>query len=282
MKKTLFILMAAASMALYANGNQDTSGRLNGSFSTGGSTTCEPIMTAGIEAFENLEPSARITYEANGSSTGIKAVAKGTYLLAGSSRALKESEMESGLFATEIAKDGVALVVNQDVTIDNISLTDLAAIYTGKVTNWNEVGGPDLAITVINRDEASGTYDCFKSMVINKVYGKGKAHFIENAIVVSSNGDMVSKVTSTPGAIAYSGFGYLEQAANGGAKSITIDFVDPEEENVHNGSYPISRSLFIVTMGKPAKDSFAEIFINYLLSDDGQVLVQEAKYIPLM
>lgn len=281
--KKIFLLttITLLTAGLFANGNKEGAAGLQGSFPMGGSTTCEPIMTAAIEAFVDVQPNAKVTYEANGSSTGIKALAKGTYMLAGSSRKVKDSELEAGLVPTEIAKDGVALIVSQDVTIDNITLTDLAKIYAGEITNWSEVGGADLAINVINRDEASGTYDCFKSMVMKPYQGKKNIKFIEDAIVVSSNGDMVTKIVTTPGSIAYSGFGYLDQAANGGAKSLNIDNVLPKESNVLNGTYPISRSLFIVTNGSPQSGSFEETFINFILSEEGQGLVEEAKYIPL-
>lgn len=282
MKRRIVLAGLFLSVAgLFANGNSESNSGLNGTFSMGGSTTCEPIMTAVIEAFVDVEPNAKVTYEANGSSTGIKALAKGTYLIAGSSREVKDHELESGLVPVEIAKDGVALIVSQEVTVDNISLVDLAKIYAGEITNWNQIGGSDLPVNVIIRDEASGTYDCFKSMVMVPYQGKKSVRFIEDAIVVSSNGDMVTKVTTTPGSIAYSGFGYLDQAANGGAKSLNIDNVVPREENVLNATYPISRSLYVVTDGEPKEGSFEDIFINYILSNEGQGLVEEAKYIPV-
>lgn len=275
------LLLVLLSVSLFAKGEGETNSGLSGEFSMGGSTTCEPVMTGAIEAFVDLQPDAKVTYEANGSSTGIKALAKDTYLLAGSSRKLKDKEIEAGLVPTEIAKDGVALVVSPDVTLDNISLVDLAKIYAGEITNWSQIGGPDLDVNVINRDEASGTYDCFKSMVMVPYQGKKNVKFIEDAIVVSSNGDMVTKVITTPGSIAYSGFGYLDQAANGGAKSLSIDNVEPKEEYVLDTTYPISRSLYAVTKGEPEEGSFQKIFIDFILSNEGQGLVEEAKYIPI-
>lgn len=281
MKRILLVLIALLAVGAFASNNQESATGLNGTFSMGGSTTCEPIMTAAIEAFAEIEPGARLTYEANGSSTGIKALAKGTYLLSGSSRKVKDSEIEQGLVPTEVAKDGVALVVSSDVTVDNISLVDLAKIYAGEITNWSDVGGADLVINVINRDEASGTFDAFKSMVMTPYQGKKKEKFIEDAIVVSSNGDMVTKVSTTPGSIAYSGFGYLDQARNGGAKTLNVDNIEPTVANVMSGDYSLARSLFVVTDGQPEEGTFQKIFIDFILSEEGQGLVEEAQYIPL-
>ncbi len=282
MKKIVLVLVAMLFAAsLFASGNKEAQTGLVGTFSMGGSTTCEPIMTAAIEAFESIEPNARVTYEANGSSTGIKALAKGTYLMAGSSRKVKAKELDAGLAPTEIAKDGVALVVSQDVTIDNISLENLAKIYAGEIVNWSEVGGADLAVNVINRDEASGSFDAFKSMVMTPYQGKKQEKFIEDAIVVSSNGDMVTKVSTTPGSIAYSGFGYLDQARNGGAKTLNIDDIEPTVNNVMSEVYPLARSLYVVTDGTIVEGTFQQIFIDFILSEEGQGLVEEAKYIPL-
>ena len=281
MKKIItLVFLTALSATMFASGNNEATG-LKGSFAMGGSTTCEPIMTAAIEAFEESEPNARLTYEANGSSTGIKALAKGTYLLAGSSRKIKDTEKAAGLVPTEIAKDGIALIVSSDITIDNISKSDLAKIYAGDFTNWNQVGGPDIEINVINRDEASGTYDAFESLVMKPYQGKGNIKFIADALVVSSNGDMITKVITTPGSIAYSGLGYIGQAINGGAKTLSIDGIEPNETNVLNADYPISRSLYIVTDGSPVDGSFAKIFIDFILSEEGQAIVAEAGYIPL-
>lgn len=281
MKKIALILTALLAVNSFASNNQESTGGLVGTFSMGGSTTCEPIMTAAIEAFAEVQPEARLTYEANGSSTGIKALAKGTYLMAGSSREVKDSEKEQGLVPTEIAKDGVTVVVSKDITLDNISLVDLAKIYAGEITNWSELGGSDLEITVINRDESSGSYDAFKSMVMTPYQGKKKEKFIDDAIVVSSNGDMVTKIATTPGAIAYSGFAYLDQARNGGAKTVNVDGIEPTVANVMSGEYSLARSLYVVTDGEAEEGTFQKIFIDFILSEEGQGLVEEAKYIPL-
>lgn len=277
---TVLVVLAVAATSVFAGGQQEGKEGLQGNFSMGGSTTVEPILRAAIEEFAEIHPGARLGYEAQGSSVGVKGVLSGIYVLGGASRDLKSSEVEKGAKAKAIALDGIALVVHGDVAVDSLSRADVAKIYTGEITNWSQVGGPDQDIVVANRDEASGTRGAFKELVLEEEMGDN-AEFLMDTIIVESNGDMVTKVGSTPASIGYCGFGYLDQARNAGAKSLLIGGVAPEVNSVLDGTYKISRKLNMVYTGDIEEGSFKDIFIKYLLSDAGQTIVADEGFIAL-
>jgi phosphate transport system substrate-binding protein len=267
------VLMTVATVT-FAAGKGDKAS-FKGNFAFGGSTTVEPIVNAAITEIKALYPDVYISYDAQGSSVGIKGVISGTYSLGGSSRDLKDSEKKEGVKATAIALDGVAIIVSSDVPVENLTLEQIAGIFAGEITNWKALGGPDKAIVVFNRDEASGTRDCFNSLVTAPV----KKSFTSSAAIVTSNGDMVSKVGSTPYAIGYCGFGYIGK--NPKTKAVSVNGIKPMVVNVKNKTYPISRELLIVCKGDLVEGTLEWAFVQYLLSPDGQAIVAEEKFIPL-
>jgi phosphate transport system substrate-binding protein len=269
------VLLVLCLAAGFASGSNE---KINLNF--GGSTTVLPIMESAIEVYQKMHPQVTISYEAQGSSVGIKGVQEGTYSLGGSSRNLKDSEKTAGVQATAIALDGVAVVINAGISIGNLSLEQAAKIFAGQITNWQEVGGPDAAIVVINRDEASGTRETFLTTCLEPGAGK-KTKFINSAIIVESNGDMVQKVGATPNAIGYCGFGYIDGARKAGAKDISVNGVTPIEKNVVNGSYPCSRKLWAVHKGALKENTVENDFVQFLLSKEGQKIVKDQKFIKL-
>ncbi len=250
------------------------------SFNYGGSTTVMPIIESAIEAYNEKHPEITISYEGLGSSVGITNVIQGTFSLGGASRSLKDTEKEKGAKATAIALDGVAVIINSNIVIDNLDLATIAKIFTGQIKNWKDIGGPDADIVLINRDEASGTRETFLVTCIEKALGKD-AKFTPQADIVKSNGDMVQKVGSVPNAIGYCGFGYIDRARNAGAKDILVNSIEPIEDNVKNGSYPLSRKLYVVHKGDLKSGTVEEDFVKFLLSPDGQEIVKSEKLIPL-
>ncbi|MDA3959142.1 phosphate ABC transporter substrate-binding protein [Oceanispirochaeta sp.] len=283
MKKIISVLLVLfVAGFVFAGGQQDT-GMSNssevsfaGNYAFGGSTTVEPIIRAAAEAFTDMYPEVKISYDAPGSSAGVRGPLEGTYSIGAASRSLKASEIEAGAVATAIAKDGVAVIVNKgSVPFDNMSLEDVIAIFAGDVTNWNQIGGPDAPIVVFNRDEASGTRSCFDDATVKTM----KKKFTDTAAIVTSNGDMVAKVGSTPFSIGYCGFGYIGKDA--GSKDLTVDGIAPEPENVLNGSYAVSRELILITKGPVPAGTVEEAFINYILSAEGQSIVKEEDFIPM-
>lgn len=251
-------------------------------YSFGGSTTLEPIITTAIESFNPESQDIKISYDAQGSSVGIKGLQDGIYTLAGASRKLNEEEKGEGLVSIPIAIDGIAIIVNKEAGVSNLTLDQIASIFTGDVDNWSQVGGNDIEITVINRDEASGTRSAFKEMILDNVLGEeSDPQFVEEAIVTDSNGDMVVKVGSTPGGVGYCGFAYIEEAKKSGAVAISVDGIEPTEKNVIDGQYPISRKLNIIHKEDLPKDSIEIQFIDFLLSSEGQSIVEESGFIAL-
>ncbi len=254
-----------------------------GKLSMGGSTTVEPIITRAIESFSKVNPSAKLSYDSQGSSVGITGVIDGVYDLGGSSREIKKEEIDKGVKPIAICLDGLAVIVNGGIPVDNLEVRQIADLFNGTVKNWKELGGPDAPVVVVNRDEASGTRAAFLELVLQAVYKQKndpKQKFLKDAITVESNGDMVTKVGSTPNAIGYCGFGYLEQARKMGAKSISVNGIKDDVKNIYNKTYPISRELFMVSKGDLPAGSLKKSFVDYLLSAEGQAIVAKAGFIP--
>jgi phosphate transport system substrate-binding protein len=273
MKKILIILIALTlSASAFAVGEQETTNEFSGDYAFGGSTTVDPIITAAIEEWKELYPDVHISYEGVGSSNGIKGILDGTYSLGAASRELKDGEKEDGALSIPIALDALAIVVNGDtVPISNLTIQQVAEIFAGQITNWNEVGGPDEPIVVFNRDEASGTYETFEKKILGKDY-----EFMQEATVVTSNGDMAAKVGSTPYAIGYVGLGFID---NPGLEPLNLEGVAPNIENVYNKTYPVQRFLNVVYKGE--LDGVEKAFVDYLLGEDGQAIVEDLDFIPL-
>ena len=243
----------------------------SGNYAFGGSTTVDPIITATIEDWKELNPNVHISYEGVGSSTGIKGVIAGTYSLGAASREPKDSEKAQGVVAEAVALDAIAIVVNSSsVSLSNITVENAAKIYAGEITNWSQIGGADAPIVVFNRDEASGTYETFEVKVM------GDYEFMKSASVTTGNGDMAAKVGATPNSIGYVGLGFVGEK---GLKALTLNGVEATVDNVYNGSYAVQRNLNVVYAGSIA--GLERAFVNYILSDDGQDIVADLDFIPL-
>ncbi len=252
-------------------------GKYSGKFTFGGSTTVQPIANVAIEQFVKANPDVKISYEGLGSGTGLKQLAEGTVSLAGSSRDLKQSELDAGLVPVVIARDALAVVVNKDIPVANLTKEQLAGIYSGTIVNWKEVGGKDEPIVIVNRDETSGTYGAFKELVLDP----SKLAFAKNALVAKENGEVAAKVASTPGAVGYVGLGFVEEVTKAGGKALSINKVVPTVKTTLDGSYPLSRNLYVATKGKAKDGSVEKAFIDYLLSARGKIIVKEAGFVPL-
>ncbi|MCH3906910.1 MAG: phosphate ABC transporter substrate-binding protein [Sphaerochaeta sp.] len=274
MKKQFVALLIVALIAggLFAQGSKETT---KTSYTFGGSSTVAPIANTAIPAFEAENPSVAITYETLGSSVGIKQLQEGTLSLAGSSRELKQSELDAGLIPTTIALDGLSVAVNKDVGISNLTMAQLASIFAGDVTNWKEVGGANETIQLVVRDETSGTYGSFKEIVLDKA----KKELSKNAIVAKENGEVATKIASTPGAIGYIGMAFGKIVTEAGGRVLTIEGVEPNAENVKDGKYPISRSLYMVSKGQ--LEGVGKQFVDFLLGTKGQAIVLDSGFIPL-
>lgn len=269
MKKLSLILisMILISTSIFASGSKE-------SVVFGGSSTVAPIANMALEFF-NEDNKTNITYETLGSSTGIKQLLAGSLSLAGSSRDLKEGEILQGVKTVTIALDGLSVAVNKKVGVTNLSKAQLASIFSGEITNWKEVGGKDAKIELIVRDETSGTYASFKEIILDKA----KKEISKNAIVARENGELATKIASTPYSIGYLGMAFNHIVEESGGSIVKIDNVTPSKSTILNGTYPISRKLYLVYLN--TLEGVNKDFVNYVLSTKGQQIVQQNSFIPI-
>lgn len=217
---------------------EDTATELSGTVSTDGSTSMEEVIGALGEQFMADNSGVSVTYNPTGSGSGIEAVKNGSCDIGLSSRALKDEEKESGLTETTVALDGIAIIVNAENTVTDLSIDQIAQIYTGAVTDWSELGGSAGAIAVIGRETGSGTRDGFESIT-------GTEDACVLAQELSSTGAVIEAVRTTPGAIGYASLSAVE--GQEGITVLTVGGVAPSEATVLDGSYTIQRPFVFVT-----------------------------------
>jgi phosphate transport system substrate-binding protein len=241
-----------------------------------GSTTVLPIAQKVAEAYMKAHPDVRISLSGGGSGNGIKALIDGSTDIADSSRFIKDKEVElaveKGRFPVPfaVAYDCIVPVVHPSNSMSNLSMEQLKAIYKGEIKNWKELGGPDRQVVVVSRDTSSGTYEVWESKVMKK------ERVYPGALLQASNGAVVQAVSKNKNAIGYIGLGYM----NKDVRALSVDRVVGSEETTLNGTYPISRPLYMFTAGWPTGDTLN--FINFVLHPEkGQKYVREAGYVPL-
>jgi phosphate transport system substrate-binding protein len=244
---------------------------LSGELNVAGSTTVQPLAEVLAEAFEALEPGVIIIVQGGGSSVGVRSAVDGTADIGMASREIKLSELQENpeLKIHTVARDGIAIVVEPGVTVDNLSKEQIRGIFTGEITNWNEAGGENLVITVVAREEGSGTRAAFEDMIMDD------ALIADNAILQPSNGAVRTTISVTPGAIGFLSFGYLDDQT----KPLAVDGFLPTEEFAASGSYTIVRPLNMVTNGEP--EGIAAVFLEFIMSEDGQAIVATEGYLPV-
>ncbi|MEL7625446.1 MAG: phosphate ABC transporter substrate-binding protein [Anaerolineaceae bacterium] len=235
-----------------------------------GSTTVQPLAEKFAEAYATVNPNVRVDVQGGGSRVGVKAAGQKTADIGMASRDVKESEFTEfpGIQVFVVARDGIAIVANPDVAVDNLTIDQLKGIFGGTITNWKEVGGADANIIVASREEGSGTRAAFEEMVLGE-----DVLITDKAILQPSNGSIRTTVATTPNSIAYLSFGYLDDTV----KTVSVEGVAPTEENAANGTYPIVRPLNLITFGEPTGELKA--FMDYMLSDAGQAIVVEEGYL---
>jgi phosphate transport system substrate-binding protein len=243
-----------------------------------GSDTVLPLSQAEAEDFMMENSSKRITVIGGGSGVGIAALIDGEIEIAMASREMKESEIQAarqnGIEPLEhtIAWDGIAVVVNPENPVSQLTYEQLQGIYDGNISNWKDVGGEDRQIAVITRDSSSGTYEYFKEeILVDREYRP-------DALVQPATGGIVEEVSGNEGAIGYIGFAYLDDST----KAVALDggegYVEATEENILSGTYPLSRPLYYYTNGEPQGET--KEFIDFVMSPTGQAVVSEIGYFP--
>ena len=239
--------------------------KLSGSVSTDGSTSMEKVIGALGEAFTEANPDVNFTYNPTGSGSGITAVSEGRCDIGLSSRNLKDEEAAKGLKATVLALDGIAVIVNPENPISELSLEQIAKVYTGEITNWSELGGADAEIVVIGREAGSGTRDGFESITKTAdacVYRQE----------LTSTGDVITTVAQNPDAIGYASLASIGDTV----KALVVEGVAPSEETVKDGSYLVQRPFVLVTREGEELSEAAQAFFDYITSADAASIIADA------
>ena len=239
---------------------------LSGTIAITGSTSVEKILNEMIDEFTALNPDVTINYTGTGSSAGITDTMAGANDIGASSRALKEEEKVDGLQEVIFAYDGIAAAVNPANPIEDITITDLAKIYSGEITNWNQVGGNDAKIVVVSREGASGTRSAFEELI--KLEDAGG--LIVDATVVEGNGNIQATVAGNKNAIGYVSFSFIDETV----KSLNLDGVEATADNAKAGTYSLSRPFLLTYMDADAS-TITTAFVEYTKSDDAQEFVTE-------
>ena len=267
MKRMITMMMAAVlAISMFAGCGSGT--KTAGSVSTDGSTSMEKVIGALGEAFQQ-DTGISFTYNPTGSSSGIKAVQEGRCDIGLSSRDLKAEEKEAGLSGTILAYDGIAMIVNPENPVTDLSVETIAKIYTGEITNWSEVGGNDMEIVLIGREAGSGTRDGFESITDTEDACKYRQE-------LTSTGDVITTVAQNPGAIGYASVASVKDTV----KALSVDGVAPTEANIKDGSYVVQRPFVLVTKTGVELSDAAFKFFTYITSADANEIISAAGVVP--
>ena len=253
---------AAATTAAAAEAATEAA-KLSGTVTLAGSTSMQKLCEAMIESFEEVYPDITVTAEYTGSGAGLESLAAGKTDIGNASRALKDGEKETGAVENVVAIDGIAVITHKDNTVDNLTSEQLTDIYTGKITNWKDLGGADEAIVVLGREAGSGTRGAFEELL--KVDDQCKY-----AQELDSTGGVLAKVASTPGSIGYVSLDVVDDTV----KALSLDDVAPTEENIVAGSYKLSRPFVMATMGTiDEQNDLVKTWFGYVQSDEGKAVI---------
>ena len=246
--------------------------KLSGNVATDGSTSMEKIIGSLGEAFTEMNPDVNFTYNPTGSGTGIEAAKNGTADIGLASRALKDEEIAAGLKGTNVALDGIAVIVNAGSKVEDLTVEQIAQVFTGEIADWSELGGDAGTIACVGREGGSGTRDGFESITGT-----------EDACVLSqeltSTGAVIEAVKNNPQAIGYASLSAVE--GKEGIKAITVGGVPCTEETVLDGSYQIQRPFVMVTRESEALSPAAQAFFDWAVSADASDLIRQAGAVPL-
>ena len=277
MKKFIALaLTLVMALSLVACGNSDNSGdnaadnnggdaAITGTVSTDGSTSMEKVIGALSESFMAANGGVTVNYNPTGSGSGITAVQEGTCDIGLSSRALKDEEKAAGLKETVLAYDGIAIIVHPDNPVSDLTLEQIAKLYTGEITNWKDVGGNDAEVVLIGREAASGTRDGFESIT-------GTKDACQYRQELTSTGDVITAVSQNPDAIGYASLASVKDTV----KALNVGGVTPSEATVKDGSYLVQRPFVLVTVEGKALSPAAQAFFDYALSADAASIISAA------
>ena len=242
---------------------------LSGTVATDGSTSMEKVIGALGEAFMEANSGVNFTYNPTGSGSGITAVSEGRCDIGLSSRALKDSEVASGLVGTVLAYDGIAVIVNPANTVEDLDIETIAKIYTGEITNWSEVGGADAEIVLVGREAGSGTRSGFEELTETVDKCKYRQE-------LTSTGDVITAVAQNPDAIGYASLASVKDSV----KALKVAGVTPSEETVKDGTYLIQRPFVLVTKEGVALSPVAQAFFDYATKGQANDIIIASGVVP--
>ena len=267
---TLMLTLSLAACGSDSNSNTDNSDNndsaaVTGTVSTDGSTSMEKVIGALGESFMAANEGVEFTYNPTGSGAGITAAQEGRCDIGLSSRALKDEEKAGGLKETVLAYDGIAIIVNPENPVNDLTLDQIAKLYTGEITNWKDVGGNDAEVVLIGREAASGTRDGFESITGTK----DKCQYRQE---LTSTGDVITAVSQNPDAIGYASLASIKDSV----KTLNVDGVTPSEATVKDGSYKVQRPFVLVTVEGKELTPVAQKFFDYITSPDAAAIIAKA------
>jgi len=267
MKKVFALALAfAMTLSLTAcGGGSDDTAVMSGTVNLDGSTSMEKVVKILAESFSELYPEVTINYNGSGSGAGITAAIDGTADLGLSSRELKAEETERGAVANVVALDGVAVVVNPENPVSDLTVEQIAALFTGEITNWSELGGNDAPVAALGREPGSGTRGAFEEIV-------GVEDACVYAAEYSSTGDVIGNVASNPNAIGYASLSSVDESV----KAAAVNGVACTEDTVKDGSFPIQRPFLMVAKEDAELSEAAQTFLNYSMSAEVAELIAAA------
>lgn len=237
--------------------------KLSGTVTLAGSTSMQKLCEAMIESFEESYPDITVTAEYTGSGAGLESLVGGKTDIGNASRALKDGEKDSGAVENIVAIDGIAVITHTSNTVSDLTSRQLTDIYTGKITNWVDLGGADEAIVVLGREAGSGTRGAFEELL-------DVADQCTYAQELDSTGGVLAKVASTPGSIGYVSLDVVD----GTVKALSLDGVEPTEENIAAGSYKLSRPFVMATLGAiDEQNDLVKTWFGYVQSDAGKAVI---------
>jgi len=261
-------MLLAASLTACGSANDtknDTPADLSGTIQMAGSTSMEKLANALAESFMAKYPGVTVTAEFTGSGAGLESVIGGSVDIGNSSRALKDEEKAAGAVENIVAIDGIAVIVDPDNTVTDLTKDQLISIYTGEITNWSELGGNDEPIVVVGREAGSGTRGAFEELL-------GVEDSCAYANELDSTGAVIAKVASTPGAIGYASL----DAVDDSVVAVALEGVAPTVENIKAGNYFLSRPFVMATVGEiSAQSELVQAWFAYIQSDEGRAVIEQ-------
>ncbi len=260
---TLLGASLAVAVPLDAFNNQ------KGSLDIAGGTAHIPVMKLAAQAIMERYPDIRITVAGGGSGVGVQKVGEGLVQIGNTGRALKDTEIAKyGLVTFPFAIDGVAVAVNPANGVTGLTKAQVKDVFAGKVTNWKDLGGADAPISLYVREDGSGTRETFEERALDKGTSAPSAN------VVNSNGAMKTAIAQDKNAIGYVGIGHLDESVQG----VAVDGMVPSQEGAADGSYTVTRLLYMNTKGEP--EGLTKLFVDYIYSEDGKGFISQSGYIP--